>query len=309
MFMPANLYNSLKKGLARTGQHFSTQLSRIFRGKSPVSRETWDELEAALIMADLGVDYTGLLIQRLKARLREGDIVGAGDVREALSGIILEDWPDVARPWPPDIKTIIFILGVNGVGKTTTIGKLAGQLVSAGKKVLIAAGDTFRAAAIDQLAIWAEKAGAGLVAHREGADPGAVVYDAVHAADARRADVLLVDTAGRLHNKVNLMEELKKMHRIAVKEAGEYLIQNWLVLDATTGQNALAQAGAFQAAVRLDGFVMTKLDGTAKGGIALAVLHTLKIPLLFAGIGEGMEDLKPVEPENFIRAIAGEGGQ
>ena len=301
-----SIFQRIKTGLARTRQHLTTQFAQFFQDKQRISPDFWSDLEDILIQADLGVNYTLELIQHLKKCFKQGELADEKSIRREIRKVFLQDLPKNIQPWPPEEKSVFIILGVNGVGKTTTIGKLAYAATKEGKKVLLAAGDTFRAAAAEQLAIWAERVGAGIIAHQEGADPAAVAYDAINAAKARKIDVVFIDTAGRLPTKINLMEELKKIHRVAVRESENYILKNWLILDATTGQNALMQVKAFHEAISLDGLIMTKLDGTAKGGIALTIAHKYNLPLLFAGVGEGVDDICPVDPHSFVSAIIGE---
>jgi len=266
------------------------------------SEDEWDALEELLLGADFGVQATQRLLETLRDSHRAGNGDGAALLRRALASLLKETGGMGARryaesPW------VVLVVGVNGVGKTTTIGKLAHRLERDGRKVLLAAGDTFRAGAIEQLEIWGSRAGAEVVKHAPGQDPSGVVFDAAHAAQKRRADVLLIDTAGRLHNKVNLVEELKKMRRVLgrVQEGAPH--ETLLVVDAGTGQNALAQARIFQEAVGVSGIVLTKLDGTAKGGVVLRIQQELAIPVEFVGVGEGVDDLQEFDPEAFVEAF------
>jgi fused signal recognition particle receptor len=277
----------------------------LLRGRSSIDEELLEDLEEILITADLGMQTTRKLIDALQQRRGRGQLETPEQLRSALMEgleqlLQLDTRPlnvESAKPY------VIMVVGVNGVGKTTTIGKLANQLTRQGKKVLLGAGDTFRAAAAEQLTIWGERAGADVVRHQEGADPGAVAFDAAKAAVARKADVLILDTAGRLHTKVNLMEELKKLRRILDREIPDAPHETLLVLDATTGQNALNQARLFNEAVAIDGIALTKLDGTAKGGIVVAIAAELQLPVRFVGIGEGVDDLRPFDPAMFVEAL------
>ena len=264
----------------------------------------YEELEEALILADIGAATAADTVAQLRKRVSQKLMTRADEVKDALRDILAEKL-DVGDP-AMDLSTrpsVVLIIGVNGVGKTTSIGKLAARLKSEGKKVLLCAGDTFRAAAADQLEIWANRAGVDIVRQHEGADPGAVLFDALQAAKARHADVVLCDTAGRLHNKQNLMNELAKLRKIIDRETPDAAKETLLVLDATTGQNAIAQAKAFTQAAGLTGVILTKLDGTAKGGVALAVQAVLEVPVRFIGVGEGMEDLLPFDPMEFAKAL------
>ena len=276
----------------------------IFAGFSAIDDDFYDELEEKLILSDMGMDTTLKAVEELKRRVKSEKLKDQEEVRACL-GRVLQDMLAVGdqglnlstRP------SVMLFIGVNGVGKTTTIGKLAAALKGQGKKVLLCAGDTFRAAAADQLTIWSQRAGVEIVKQHEGADPAAVVYDAVSAAKARNSDVVLVDTAGRLHNKQNLMNELSKISRIVDRELPGCAKETLLVLDATTGQNGLIQARQFQEAAGVTGIVLTKLDGTAKGGITVAIADTLQIPVKYVGLGEGIEDLRPVDAEAFVNAL------
>jgi fused signal recognition particle receptor len=297
----AGYFKRLKNRLVKTRQNLAEGFDKIFSGKNKVDQDIFDELEELLITSDIGIQTTmNLMAQISKA--------GVSDVHE-LKSVLKDEILSILRSQPaaPDASQgrpqVIMVVGVNGVGKTTTIGKLAAALKSAGKKVLIAAADTFRAAATEQLMIWAQRAGAEFVQHKENADPAAVAFDAVAAASARGCDVVLIDTAGRLHTKVNLMEELKKIKRTVAKQIPAAPHEILLVLDATTGQNALSQAQLFHAALNVTGLALTKLDGTAKGGIVVAICGSLNIPLKYIGIGESIEDLRPFDPEQFVDAL------
>ena len=276
----------------------------IFSGLFTVDEEFFEELEESLILSDMGMETTLEAVETLRERVKERKLKDPEDVKACLREILVE-MLDVGE-LSLDLSgkpAVILMIGVNGVGKTTTIGKLAHLLRGQGNRVLLAAGDTFRAAAADQLAIWAERAQVEIVRHEEGSDPAAVVFDAMNAARARRADVVLVDTAGRLHNKQNLMNELSKIRRVVDREGQESSKEVLLVLDATTGQNGLIQAKQFREAAGITGIVLTKLDGTAKGGVVLAIAKELGVPVKYVGLGEGMEDLQPFDPVAFAEAL------
>jgi fused signal recognition particle receptor len=286
-----------------TEQAISPQLAAIYAPKL-VTEDTWDDLEEALILADCGMEATDQLVSHLRQEAREGRVTSGATLAQGL-------WREVARlmaPEPAHIPldgepTVILVIGVNGSGKTTTIGKLAHRYLQAGRKVILGAGDTFRAAAAEQLAIWGERAGVDVIRHAEGADPAAVAFDAARAAVARKQDILIFDTAGRLHTKVHLMEELKKIRRILGREIAGAPHETLLILDAATGQNALNQARFFRDAVAVDGVILTKLDGTARGGIVIAISSELGLPVRYIGIGEGLEDLRPFVADEFVEAI------
>jgi fused signal recognition particle receptor len=289
-----------REGLARTREALAARLDSL-RGR-PLDESVFEELEESLLQADLGVRATQAVIARLRERARTG-LRSEEALREVLAEILLETLGE-ARPLvlaPPPAAVVV--LGVNGSGKTTTAGKLAHRFRQDGRKVLLAAADTFRAAAIDQLEIWAERAGVDVVRHREGADPAAVVYDAAQAARARHVDVLIVDTAGRLHTKVNLLEELRKLDRVLRRELPGSPVEELLVLDATTGQNGIAQARQFTGALPVTGLVLTKLDGTARGGVVVAIADELHLPVKLVGLGEGPDDLQPFDPRAFVDAL------
>lgn len=298
------LFNRIKEGLKKTRSGIMGRLDGLFR-RSVFDDDFFEELEEILIGADMGVNTTLELTESLRDRLKAEKAREPEQVMDILKQLVLDtlgrETPDIAES--PESPTVILVLGVNGVGKTTTIGKLAHRYQQNGKRVLLAAGDTFRAAASEQLETWARRAQADLIKHQHGADPAAVLFDAVSAARARSADVVICDTAGRLHNKANLMEELKKLHRVLDKALPGAPHEVLLVLDATTGQNALAQAQVFNEAAPLTGVVLTKLDGTAKGGIVVAIARELKVPVKFVGIGEGIDDLQPFVPEEYVDAL------
>ena len=296
-------FDKVFSGLSRTRSNMQ-ELEEIFRGYRPDDEDFYDELEELLVMADLGAQTSADVVKAMRKltwerRFRKGDEARAG-LLELLEKLLSAGDASLRLDTKP---SVILMVGVNGVGKTTTIGKLAAQLKSQGKKVLLCAGDTFRAAAAEQLGVWAERAGTDIVRHEEGSDPAAVVYDGICAAKARGADVIIIDTAGRLHNKQNLMNELAKMRRIIDKELPEADVETLMVLDATTGQNGLIQAKQFLDTAGLTGIVLTKLDGTAKGGIVFAIASELRLPVKFVGVGEGMDDLIPFEPKTFVEAL------
>ncbi len=297
-------FSRLKQRLAKTRQSFAEGFGRILSGKKNIDAAVLEQIEELLITADVGVQTAGELIERISAA-QVADVEALQDVlrSEILATLSRRAPPAPAAATPPHV---ILVVGVNGVGKTTTIGKLAARFTAEGRSVLIAAADTFRAAATDQLAIWAERAGAGIIRHKDGTDPAAVAFDAVEAALARQTDVVIVDTAGRLHTKVNLMEEIKKVKRSIAKRLPEAPHEVLLVLDATTGQNAVSQAQMFHQALGVTGIALTKLDGTAKGGIVIAICQAFHIPLQYIGIGESLEDLQDFDPEHFVEALFSE---
>jgi len=292
----------LKDQLSKTRHSFSAGFERIFAGKKKIDDDLLEELEELLITSDLGVRTTTALMEKVSAaKISEVDQIKAFLKAQILG--ILEPPPPPLTEKPPSVPRVVMVVGVNGTGKTTTIGKLAAKATAAGQKVLIGAADTFRAAAIEQLTIWAERAKADIVKHKEMADPAAVAFDAVAAAEARGIDLVLIDTAGRLHTKVNLMEELKKIRRAITKKIPDAPHEILLTLDATTGQNALSQAELFHEALGVTGLALTKLDGTAKGGIVISICDALKIPLKFIGIGENIDDLQRFDAAQFVDAL------
>lgn len=295
-------FEKIKAGLARTKENIGHSFDQLFAGE--LNDDFYDELEETMILSDMGADTALEVSGTLRRRVKEEKIKSAEEARQALREI-LTDLLTVGDGGLALDKTpaVCLFIGVNGVGKTTTIGKLAARLKGDGKRVLMAAGDTFRAAAADQLEIWSQRAGVEIVRQNEGADPAAVVFDALTAAKARAADVVLVDTAGRLHNKQNLMNELNKISRVIDRELPSASRETLLVLDATTGQNGLIQARQFQESAGLTGVVLTKLDGTAKGGIVVAIAKELGVPVKFIGVGESVDDLMPFEPEAFVEAL------
>ncbi len=297
-------FDKIKAGLSKTREAMSSQVDSIIRTFTPLNDEFFDELEEALIMADLGAEASMNIVDTLRERAKSKKLRSAEEIRDELQEILVEIMTREPTALVLDTKpSVILVIGVNGVGKTTSIGKLANLLKGEGKKVLLAAGDTFRAAAADQLSIWAERAGVDIIRHEEGADPAAVVFDAIAAAKARGSDVILCDTAGRLHNKQNLMNELTKIGKVIAREVPGASVEKLLVLDAATGQNAVAQAKQFHEATGVSGIVLTKLDGTAKGGIVVSICESLGIPVKFVGVGEQMEDLLPFQAEEFARAL------
>ncbi|QNM05901.1 signal recognition particle-docking protein FtsY [Qiania dongpingensis] len=297
-------FSRLVAGLSKTRDNIVAGIDSIFNGFSAIDDDFYEEIEETLIMGDIGIHTTESIIQDLKAQVKERKIKEPSECKALLIDTIKKqmDLGENAYEFE-NRKSVVLVIGVNGVGKTTSVGKLAGQLKEKKKKVLVAAADTFRAAAIEQLTEWAVRAGVDIIAQQEGSDPAAVVYDAVSAAKARNADVLICDTAGRLHNKKNLMEELRKIHRIIDKEYPEAYKETLVVLDGTTGQNALEQARQFREVADITGIILTKLDGTAKGGIAVAIQAELGIPVKYIGIGEQMDDLQKFDPDEFVNAL------
>ena len=297
-------FDKIKAGLTKTRDALSATLGNVFSGFSEIDDDFYDELEESLILADLGMDTVMKAVDRLRKDVKEQHLKTPEEAKEALKGILVEMLnvgdTELALHTTP---SVILVIGVNGVGKTTTIGKIATQLVKQGKKVLLVAGDTFRAAAADQLEIWADRAGASIVRQHEGADPASVVFDGIQSAKAKGVDVIIIDTAGRLHNKTNLMNELNKISRIVNRELPEASKEVLLVLDGTTGQNGLIQAKQFKEIAGVTAVALTKLDGTAKGGIVIAVADALQIPVKFVGVGEKAEDLMPFEPKDFVEAL------
>ncbi len=297
-------FDKIKAGLTKTREALSSTLGSVFSGFSEIDDDFYDELEESLILADLGVDTATRAVERLRKAVREKHLKTTEDAKNALKEILVEmlNVGDTALNLSTQ-PSVILVIGVNGVGKTTTIGKIATQLVKDGKNVLLVAGDTFRAAAADQLEIWAGRSGASIVRQHEGADPASVVFDGIQAAKARRSDVIIIDTAGRLHNKQNLMNELNKISRIVERELPNAAKEVLLVLDGTTGQNGLIQAKQFKEIAGVTAIALTKLDGTAKGGIVIAVADALQIPVKFVGVGEKAEDLMPFCARDFVDAL------
>ena len=297
-------FDKIKEGLTKTRKALSSTLGGVFSGFSEIDDDFYDELEESLILADLGVETSVKATERLRKTIKEQHLKTTEEAKTALKQILV-DMLNVGDT-QLDLSTtpsVILVIGVNGVGKTTTIGKIASQLVNEGKNVLLVAGDTFRAAAADQLEIWAQRAGASIVRQHEGADPASVVFDGIQSAKAKGADVIIIDTAGRLHNKQNLMNELNKISRIVERELPNAAREVLLVLDGTTGQNGLIQAKEFSRIAGVTAIALTKLDGTAKGGIVIAVADTLQIPVKFVGVGEKAEDLMPFEAQPFVDAL------
>ncbi|MDI3477930.1 MAG: fused signal recognition particle receptor [Thermoanaerobacterium sp.] len=297
------LYQKLKDGLTRTRNNFTAKIDSILSLGRKIDDELFEELEEILILADVGISTTEKIIENIKIKAKEQKIKEADKIKDLLAEEIYNIMEANERPFNITSPTLILIVGVNGVGKTTTIGKLANKYKNEGKKVLLVAADTFRAAAIDQLEVWAGRNNCEIIKHEEGSDPASVVFDGIKAAKARGADIILCDTAGRLHNKKNLMEELKKIYRVAQREFDEGNIETLLVLDATTGQNAVQQAKIFKEATDVTGIILTKLDGTAKGGIVISIKSELDIPVRFIGVGEGIDDLQEFDSEKFVRAL------
>lgn len=298
------LFSKIKQGLKKTKDSFLTKINAIFHG-GDIDEDFYEELEFTLISSDMGVDTTQEILTRLRESIREKHIVKKDDAKELLKEILQQILCESGKK-EFEYPLLITIVGVNGVGKTTTIGKLANFFKSKHKSVTLVAGDTFRAAASEQLTEWAKRADVKIVKHSEGADPSAVVYDGIASAKAKNTDVLIVDTAGRLHTKINLMEELKKLFRIENREWPEAMKLNLIVLDATIGQNSLAQVNAFKDSVGIDGIVLTKLDGTSKGGIVFPIIKELGTPVYFVGVGEKLEDLEEFDPKEFVEGIFSE---
>jgi fused signal recognition particle receptor len=297
-------FGRLKERLTKTRETLITRVDRLVLGKKEIDDDLLEELEEILITSDLGVATTQTLIDSVQQKVKRKELDNPERLKEYLQQEIF-NYLNIPKRAPDDNQKpfIFLIIGVNGVGKTTTIGKLAQRFSAQGKRVLLVAGDTFRAAAGEQLEIWAGRSGAEIIRQKEGSDPSAVVFDALKAAKARGLDIVLIDTAGRIHTHINLMEELKKIRRVIQKEIADGPHQTWLVLDATMGQNAISQARLFNEALEINGIILTKLDGTAKGGIIVGICNELKIPIEYIGIGEKLEDLQPFNPEEFVRAL------
>lgn len=302
--MISGFFNKLKSGLSKTKNNFTDRITEILTGTVSIDEDMYDELEEILITCDIGVETSIYIIDKLKEKIRKEKIKEPSEVQGCLKRVILDILEDSKGSINPDsIPETILIVGVNGVGKTTSIGKIASKLKREKYKVIMAAADTFRAAAIDQLEVWSKRASVDLIKHQEGSDPAAVVYDAIQAAKARKADVLICDTAGRLHNKKNLMDELGKINRIIDREFINSSRKTYLVLDATTGQNAVIQAKQFTEVCKVDGIILTKLDGTAKGGVIISIKHILNIPVELIGVGEGIDDLQEFDSNEFVEAL------
>lgn len=300
-------FGRLVSGLTKTRNNIVSGINNIFSGFSSIDEDFYEEIEELLIMADLGINTTTAIIEDLKVKVKQLKVKEPRECKELLIDSIKSQMKvnETAYEFENN-KSVVLLIGVNGVGKTTSVGKLAGQLKDKGKKVMVAAADTFRAAAIEQLTEWANRASVEIIAQQEGSDPAAVVYDAVTAAKSRNTDVLLCDTAGRLHNKKNLMEELKKINRVIDREYPEAFRENLVVLDGTTGQNAIAQARQFSEVTNVTGIILTKLDGTAKGGIAIAIQSELGIPVKYIGVGESIDDLQKFDADDFVNALFSE---
>lgn len=296
------LFDKFKAGLKKTRDSLANTISSL-QGYGKIDDDLYDEIEESLIMADIGVETTMQIIDTLKEKILRDRVNDASQIRKYLKETMLEMMEGEQGLILQTKPVVILIIGVNGVGKTTTIGKLAHYLNGQGKKVLLGAADTFRAAAIDQLQVWGDRVGVDVIAHQEGADPAAVVFDTIAAGKARGADVIICDTAGRLHNKKNLMDELNKIYRVVEREAAGCQMESWLVLDATTGQNGVNQARQFMQVCQINGIVLTKLDGTAKGGVVLAIKNALGIDVKFVGVGEQADDLQPFDASTFIEAL------
>lgn len=297
-------FDRLKEGLSKTRENLSDKMGEILTFSKTIDDDLYDELEEIMILSDIGIATTEKTISMLKQRVREKKISDPNDVKDLLKEILVEILgTEKIGIVPPKMPAIFIVVGVNGVGKTTSIGKMAYYLKNKGYKVMLAAADTFRAGAIEQLEVWGSRANVDIVKHNEGSDPSAVIFDAIQSAKAKKTDILICDTAGRLHNKKNLMEELKKMNKVIEREYPEAQKQNLLVLDAATGQNALMQAKQFMEVSDVDGLILTKLDGTAKGGIVIAISSELSIPVKMIGVGEGIEDLQEFNPREFVDAL------
>ncbi len=294
-------FAKIKEKLKKTKETIAYKLNKLFTG-GVLTDDFYDELEMALISSDIGAETVEKLMDDLRDVIDEKRIRNTAEVKDELKSLMVDILDENSVP-EYEYPLVLLVAGVNGVGKTTAIGKLAKKFKKDGKSVTIVAADTFRAAAADQLTVWAERAGVRIVKHAEGADPGAVVYDAIASAKSKKTDVLLIDTAGRLHNKKNLMDELKKINRIIVREYPDCMYLNYIVLDATTGQNAISQVDVFNEAIDIDGIILTKLDGTAKGGVVLAIAGELSVPVVYVGVGEGIDDLEEFDSRDFIEAI------
>ena len=300
------IISKIAKGLRKTKDSFLGRLKSVFNSFTKIDEELFEELEEAMILSDIGVETSVEICNQLRKKIKERGVTDPNEIMNLIQEIIAEIMGDDTGLDLAKSPAVIMVIGVNGAGKTTTIGKLCYQFKNEGKKVLVAAADTFRAAAIDQLQVWTERAGVDIVKHAEGSDPGAVIYDALDAAKARKCDVVIIDTAGRLHNKKNLMDELAKINRIIDNKASESSREVLLVLDATTGQNAVNQAKLFSETAPITGIVLTKLDGTAKGGIVISIKNELGIPVKLIGVGEKIDDLQPFDSRSFVEALFGD---
>lgn len=296
-------FEKIKNGLAKTRDGVMKQVDGVFKSFTKIDEELFEDLEEILVSSDVGVETSEYIISKLRAKVKKEGARDPAEVKNLLRGIMTEMLSGGEELNLSTKPSVILVIGVNGVGKTTTIGKMAADLKSRGKKVILAAADTFRAAAIDQLEIWAQRADVEIVKHMEGADPAAVIFDALNAGRARGADVVICDTAGRLHNKKNLMDELSKIAKVIERELPGAARENLLVLDATTGQNAVNQAKVFKETAGLTGIVLTKLDGTARGGVVFAIKHELSVPVKYVGVGEGIDDLQPFSSKDFVDAL------
>ena len=298
-----SFFEKLKQGLIKTKNAFFGKIDDLLKQFVRIDEDFFEELEEVLITADIGVGTAEYILDELRERVRDSRNTDAENVKSILTDILLETVGESEELKLSTTPSVIFVIGVNGVGKTTSIGKISAELKRQGKKVVVAAADTFRAAAADQLAVWCDRAGVDIVRQAAGADPASVVFDAIAAAKARGSDVLIVDTAGRLHNKKNLMDELAKMYRVIARELPDADVETLLVLDAATGQNGISQAKEFKNAANITGLMLTKLDGTAKGGIVLSIKRELGFPVKFIGVGEQIDDMKPFDPEEYVRAL------
>ena len=298
-----SFFEKLKNGLLKTKNAFFEKIDNILKHFVRIDEDFFDELEEVLITADIGVNTAEYILDELRERVRDSRDTDAESVKAMLMDILLETVGEAEALTLTTKPSVIFVIGVNGVGKTTSIGKISAELKRQGKKVIVAAADTFRAAAADQLAVWCDRAGVDIVRQGQGADPASVVFDAIAAAKARGCDVLIVDTAGRLHNKKNLMDELAKMNRVIGRELPDADVETLLVLDAATGQNGISQAKEFKNAADITGMILTKLDGTAKGGVVLSIKRELGFPVKFIGVGEQIDDMKPFDPEEYVKAL------
>lgn len=296
-------FSKIKDGLKKTKESMVKKMQKVVNSFTKIDEELFEQLEETMIMSDIGVETSVQICEELRKRIKERGITDPSVIMELIQEIVAEMMGDDIELDLSSKPSVIMVIGVNGAGKTTTIGKMCHQFINDGKKVVVAAADTFRAAAIDQLQVWTDRAGADIVKHAEGSDPASVVFDAIAAAKARNCDVLICDTAGRLHNKKNLMDELAKMNRIIEREAPDSSKEVLLVLDATTGQNAVNQARLFKEVAPISGIVLTKLDGTAKGGIVISIKNELGIPVKLIGVGEKIDDLQPFNSRDFVRAL------
>ena len=297
------IFSKFSKGLQKTRLSMAGAIDNMLHGVNEITDEMFDDLEEILVMGDVGVTTATEIVDRLRAKVAKENLRNGEQVRKAIKEIVAELLDGGEQMEMITMPSIILVIGVNGVGKTTTIGKMAAMYKAQGKKVILGAADTFRAAAIDQLQIWADRAGVDIVKHKEGADPAAVVFDTINAGKARNADIIIIDTAGRLHNKKNLMDELAKIYRVIDRELPWSDRESLLVLDATTGQNAVNQAREFKNVAEITGIVLTKLDGTARGGVVLAIKHDLNVPVKFVGVGEQVDDLQPFSPAAFAEGL------